>query len=176
MTNVTNDKNKNMNLNNLLGNLGIKSNLAGDVSFLILFLLISFVVSFALGKHRILVSLIGVYAAYVVVIFTRFDFLKEPNMKALAFLTLLIGFILYFSKIVRGSVSGYGPMLIVKLVVGTAIVIGLSLSVILSWYTPKELADVITPGTRKFFTGDFWQFVWAVAPLVYLGVVRKRVD
>ena len=39
-----------MNLNNLLGNIGIKSNLAGDVSFLIIFLLVSFVVSFALGR------------------------------------------------------------------------------------------------------------------------------
>jgi len=165
-----------MNLNNLLGNLGIKSNLAGDLSFLILFLLVSFVVSFALGKHRILVSLVGVYAAYVVVSFAKFDFVREPNTKTLVFLASLVGFVLFFSKIIRGSVSGHGPMLMVKLVVGTGIVIGLSLSIILNWYTPKELADVITPGTRKFFTGDFWQFIWAIAPLVYLGVVRKRID
>ncbi|OGI26050.1 MAG: hypothetical protein A3J76_05600 [Candidatus Moranbacteria bacterium RBG_13_45_13] len=165
-----------MNLNNFISGLGIKSNLAGDVSFLILFLLVSFVVSFALGKHRILVSLLGVYAAYVVISFAKFDFLKEPNMKALAFLAILAGFVIFFSKIIRGSVSGHGPMLMVKLVVGTAIVIGLSLSVILSWYTPKELSDVITPGTRKFFTGDFYQFLWTIAPLVYLGVVRKRID
>jgi hypothetical protein len=165
-----------MNLNNLLGNLGIKSNLAGDVSFLILFLLVSFVVSFALGKHRILVSLVGVYAAYMVVNFARFEFLKEPSAKTLAFLAILAGFVLFFSKIIRGSVSGHGPVFMAKLVLGTAIVIGLSLSVILNWYTPKELADVITPGTRKFFTDDLWRFFWAIAPLVYLGVVRKRID
>jgi len=165
-----------MNLNNLLGNLGIKSNLAGDVSFLILFLLISFVISFALGKHRILVSLLGVYAAYVVVSFAQFDFLKEPSVKTLAFLAILAGFVIFFSKIIRGSVSGYGPMFMAKLVIGTAIVIGLSLSIILNWYTPKELSDVITPNTRKFFTGGLYQFLWAIAPLAYLGIVRKRID
>lgn len=165
-----------MNLNNLLGNLGIKSNLAGDVSFLILFFLVSFVVSFALGKHRILVSLIGVYAAYTVVAFTNFEFLKEPSMKTLTFLAILTGFILFFSKIIRSSVSGHGPALIVKLVLGTAIVIGLSLCVILNWYTPKELVDIITPSTRKFFTDDIFRFLWAIAPLIYLGVVRKRID
>jgi site-specific recombinase len=165
-----------MNLNNLLGGLGIKSNLAGDVSFLIIFLLISFVVSFALGKHRILVSLLGVYAAYMVVNFAKFDFLKEPSTKTLVFLAVLAGFILFFSKIIRGSVSGHGPMLMVKLALGTAIVIGLSLSIILNWYTPKELADIITPGTRKFFTDDIWRFGWGIAPLVYLAAVRKRID
>lgn len=165
-----------MNLNNLLGGLGIKSNLAGDVSFLILFLLVSFVISFALGKHRILVSLLGVYAAYVIVNFANFDFLKEPSAKTLVFLAILAGFVVFFTKIIRSSVSGHGPMFMAKLVLGTAIVIGLSLSIILSWYTPKELADVITPGTRKFFTDDFWRFVWAISPLVYLGAVRKRID
>jgi len=165
-----------MNLNNLLGNLGIKSNLAGDVSFLILFLLVSFVVSFVLGKHRILVSLLGVYTAYAVINFSSFDFLKEPNTKALFFIAVIIGFILSFSKIIRGSVSGHGPMLMVKLIIGTAIVIGLSLSVILNWYTPKELVDIITPGTRKFFTDDFYRFLWGIAPLAYLGIVRKRID
>src|SRR4030042_1786030 len=165
-----------MNLNNLISGFSIKSNLAGDLSFLILFLLVSFVVSFALGKHRILVSLLGVYAAYAVVSLSNFKFLEELSTKALIFLAVLVGFVLFFSKIIRGSVSGSGPMLMVELVVGTAVVIGLSLSIILSWYTPKELADIITPGTRKFFTADFYRFLWAIAPLVYLGVVRKRID
>jgi hypothetical protein len=165
-----------MDLNNLLGNLGVKSNLAGDVSFLILFLLVSFVVSFALGKRRILVSLLGAYAAFAVVSFSSFEFLSEPSVKTLAFLAILIGFMLFFSRIIRGSVSGHGPMLVVKLAIGTAVVIGLSLSIILNWYTPKELAGVITPGIREFFTGDIYKFLWGIAPLVYLGIVRKRID
>jgi len=165
-----------MNLNNLLNNFGAKGSLAGDVSFLILFLLVSFVVSFVLGKHRILVSLLGVYAAYAVVSIANFDFLKNSQNRSLLFLAVLVGFILFFSKIIRGSVSGHGPMLIAKLAIGTAVVVGLSLSVILSWYTPKELAGIITPNTRKFFTDSFYQFLWAIAPLVYLGVVRKRID
>ena len=165
-----------MNLNNLISNLGFKGTLAGDISFLIIFILVSFLVSFALGKRRILVSLLGVYVAYSVVAFSSFQFLEDPSSKTLAFLGVLVGFIVIFSKIIRGSVSGHGPMLIAKQVVGTAIVIGLSLSVILNWYTPKEIADIITPGIRKFFTGEFYRFVWGIAPLIYLGVVRKRID
>lgn len=165
-----------MNLNNILGNIGIKSNLAGDVSFLILFVLISVVVLFALGKHRILVSLLGVYVAYAVVNFANFDFTREPQAKMLFFLTILVGFIVIFSRIIRSSVSGHGPMLIAKLAIGTAVVIGLSLSIILNWYSTKELADVITPSVRAWFTGDFYRFAWGIAPLVYLTIVRKRID
>jgi hypothetical protein len=165
-----------MNLNNLISILGIKGNLAGDVSFLILFLLVSFVLSFILGKHRILVSLLGVYAAYAVVNLASFDFVADPKNKSLLFLAVLIGFIVLFSRIVRGSVSGHGPAFFVKLTLGTAIVIGLSLSIILSWYSAKELASVVTPSVHAYFTGDFYKFLWAIAPLVYLGVVRKRID
>ena len=165
-----------MNLNNLVSNLGIKGSLAGDVSFLIIFLLVSFVISFVLGKHRILVSLLGVYAAYAVVALANFDFVKDPNSKSLLFLAVLVGFVLSFSKIIRGSVSGHGPVLIAKLTVGTAVVVGLSLSVILNWYAPKELSDIVTPGVRKFFTNDFYEFLWGIAPLVYLGIIRKRID
>jgi hypothetical protein len=165
-----------MNLNNLIGGPGIKSNLAGDVSFWIIFLLVSFVVSFVVGKHRLLVSLLGVYAAYVVVNFAKFDFLKDPSTKTLVYLAILVGFVIFFSKIIRSNVSGHGPMFMAKLVLGTAIVIGLSLTIILSWYTPKELVGIITPGTRKYFTDDIFRFLWAIAPLVYLGAVRKRID
>ena len=165
-----------MNLNNLLGSIGIKSNLAGDVSFLIMFLLVSFVVSFMLGKHRILVSLLGVYAAYAVVNLANFDFVRDPQSKSLFFLAILIGFIMMFSRIVRGSVSGAGPAFYAKLTIGTAIVIGLSLSIILVWYPAKDLANVVTPSVKMYFTDGFYRFLWAIAPLIYLAIVRKRID
>ena len=165
-----------MNLNNLLGSIGIKSNLAGDVSFLILFVLISFVISFVLGKHRILVSLLGVYAAYAVVSLANFDFVRDPQTKSLFFLAILIGFVMMFSRIIRGSVSGHGPVFYAKLTIGTAIVIGLSLSIILVWYPAKDLANVVTPSVKMYFTDSLYRFLWAIAPLVYLGIVRKRID
>ena len=165
-----------MNLNNLLGSIGIKSNLAGDVSFLILFVLISFVISFVLGKHRILVSLLGVYAAYAVVSLANFDFVRDPQTKSLFFLAILIGFVMMFTRIIRGSVSGHGPMFILKMTIGTAIVIGLSLSFVMSWYPAKEFVGIVTPNVRTYFVGDLYKFLWAIAPLVYLGVVRKRID
>jgi hypothetical protein len=165
-----------MNLNNLLGNIGIKSNLAGDVSFLIMFLLVSFVVSFVLGKHRILISLLGVYAAYAVVNLANFDFVRDPQTKSLFFLAILIGFVATLTRIVRGSVSGAGPAFYAKLTIGTAIVIGLSLSIILVWYPAKDLENVVTPSVKMYFTDDLYRFLWAIAPLVYLGVVRKRID
>jgi hypothetical protein len=165
-----------MNLNNLVSNLGVKGSLAGDVSFLILFLLVSFVVSFVLGKHRILVSLLGVYAAYAVVNLANFDFVRDPQSKTLLYLAVIIGFVVMFSRIIRGSVSGVGPPLMVKLVIGTAIVIGLSISIIIAWYPAKDLTSIITPNVRLYFTGDLFRFLWGIAPLVYLGIVRKRID
>jgi hypothetical protein len=165
-----------MNLNNLISSLGLKGNLAGDTAFLVLFALVSFVVSFALGKHRLLVSFLGVYAAYAVVNLADFEFAKSANNKTLLFLAVLVGFIFFFSRIIRANVSGHGPMLMTKLVVGTAVVVGLSLSIVFSWYSVKETADFVTPNIRKFFTGDLYKFLWGIAPLVYLGVVRKRID
>jgi len=165
-----------MNLNNFVNNFGIKGSLAGDVSFLILFLLVSFVVSFVLGKHRILVSLLGVYAAYAVVSLANFDFVRDPQSKSLLYLAILVGFIVMFSRIIRGSVSGHGPAFIVKMTIGTAIVVGLSVAIIIGWYPAKDTASIVTPNVRYYFSGDLFRFLWGIAPLVYLGIVRKRID
>jgi hypothetical protein len=165
-----------MNLNNLISSLGIKGTLASDVSFLIVFLLVSFVVSFVLGKHRILVSLLGVYAAYAVMSLANFDFLKDPQMKLFLFLAVLIGFVMMFSPIIRGRISGSGLAFFAKMTIGTAIVIGFSLSIIIGWYPAKDLASLITPNMRAYFSEDLYKFLWAVAPLVYLGIVKRRMD
>jgi hypothetical protein len=165
-----------MNINNLVSSIGFKGNVGSDVIFLIVFLLVSFAISFALGKHKILVALLGVYASYTVVSMAKFDFLKEGNAKALFFLAVLVAFVIFFSRLIRASISGIGPILITKLVIGSAIVVGLSLSIIFNWFPAKDLGEFSTPATREFFTGDFYKFLWSIAPLVYLAVIRKKID
>ena len=115
-----------------------------------------------LGKHRILVSLLGVYAAYAVVSLANFDFVRDPQTKTLFFLAILIGFVVMFSRIIRGSVSGHGPAFYAKMTIGTAIVIGLSLSIILGWYPAKDLvkhhhaecADILSRRFVQISLGD----------------------
>ena len=95
-----------MDINSLISSIGFKGNIGSDIVFLILFLLVSFVISFALGKHKILVALLGVYASYAVVSMAKFDFLKEANTKALFFLAILVAFVIFFSRLIRASISG----------------------------------------------------------------------
>jgi hypothetical protein len=165
-----------MDINSLVNSIGFKGNVGSDIVFLIIFILASFGISFALGKHKILVALLGVYASYAVVSMAKFDFLKEGNAKALLFLVVLASFVIFFSRLIRTSISGIGPVLITKLVIGSAIVVGLSLSIIFNWFPAKDLGEFSTPATREFFTGDFYKFLWAIAPLVYLAVIRKKID
>jgi len=100
-----------MNLNNLASSAGFKGNLGSDLTFLILFLLVSFVLSFIMGKHRILVSLLGIYASFAVISMSNFEFLKDPNLKVVIFLAVIVGFVLTFSRMIHSSVSGSGPVL-----------------------------------------------------------------
>jgi len=163
-----------MNINNLVSSLGLKGNAAGDVSFLVLFLLVSFAISFVLGRHRLLTSFLGIYTSFTIVTLAAFDFLKDAQNKVLFFIALAVAFVVLFQKVIRGSISGYGTVLLVKLFIGGILVVGLVLSVVLSWLPSKELADFITPSAKKFFEGDLSRFLWALGPLVYLAVVRKR--
>ncbi|MDD3487162.1 MAG: hypothetical protein PHF35_02165 [Candidatus Moranbacteria bacterium] len=165
-----------MYLTNLISSLGLKGALAGEVSFLVVFLLASFALSFALGKHRILVSLLGVYVAYAILNLADFDFLKDPQMKTLLFLAVLVSFVMLFSPVIRGRISGSGPSYFLKVTVGTAIVIGFSLSIILGWYSAKETASLILPDVREYFVSGIYKFLWVAAPVAYLGVVRRRID
>lgn len=165
-----------MNLNNLIANLGVKGTAAGDVTFLILFLLVSFVLSVALGRHRILVTMLGIYASYVIVFLVPETFVDDPNTKAILLLALIVAFVVMFGRIIRANLSGSGTAYLVKSTIGAAVILGLFLSVVFSWLPAKELTQFATPTTKKFFTEDLYRFFWALAPLVYLGVVRKRID
>lgn len=165
-----------MDINNLISSLGFKGSLGSDVVFLILFLLVSFALSVGLGKQKILVAMLGVYASYVAVLFIPKSFVSETNTKVLLFVALVVAFIIFFGRIIRASLSGSGTNYIVKSTVGSAIILGLILVIIFNWMAAKELANFVTPATKKYFTEDLYKFLWAIAPLVYLAVVRKRID
>jgi len=165
-----------MEINNLTSSLGLKGSLGSDVVFLILFLLISFALSVGLGRQKILVAMLGVYASYVAVSFIPKNFISDANTKILLFVALVVAFIIFFGRIIRASLSGSGASYIVKSTVGSAIILGLMLVIISNWMVAKELANFVTPATKKYFTEDLYKFLWAVAPLVYLAVVRKRID
>jgi hypothetical protein len=165
-----------MDINNLVSNLGLKGTLGSDVVFLILFLLVSFVLSVVLGRQKILVAMLGVYASYVAVLFIPKSFVTDANTKMLLFVALVVAFIMFFGKIIRASLSGSGTNYIIKSIVGSAVIIGLILTIIFSWVPAKELANFVTPTTKIYFTEDIYKFLWAIAPLVYLAVVRKKID
>jgi hypothetical protein len=109
-----------------------------------------------------------------VISMSNFEFLKDPNLKIILFIALIIGFVLMFSRMIHSSISGSGPVLIAKMALGCAIVIGLALSIILSWYPAKNLIGVITPNAASYFSSDLARFLWAIAPLMYLGIIKKR--
>jgi hypothetical protein len=165
-----------MDINSLVSSLGLKGTLGSDVVFLILFLLLSFVLSVGLGRQKILVAMLGVYASYVAVSFIPKNFVSEQNTRILIFVALVVAFIIFFGRIIRASLSGSGAHYLIKSIIGSAIIIGLVLVIIFSWMGTKELASFVTPATKKYFTEDLYKFLWAIAPLVYLAVVRKKID
>ena len=89
-----------MEINNLVSSLGLKGNVGSDVVFLILFLLVSFVLSVGLGRQKILVAMLGVYASYVAVSFIPKSYASEANTKILLFAALVVAFIMFFGKII----------------------------------------------------------------------------
>jgi hypothetical protein len=165
-----------MNISNFISSLGFKGNIGSDIVFWILFLVISFVFSLAIGKKRILVTIVGIYASFVVVSFIPKGFIEDPINKAIIFIGLLVAFVVMFGKIINARLIGSGPSFFIKSTIGSATLIGLFLVVTIGWIPSKELSGFMTPNTKKFFTDELYRFLWAIAPLVYLGVVRKKID
>ncbi|MFA5871941.1 MAG: hypothetical protein WC858_04475 [Parcubacteria group bacterium] len=165
-----------MDINSLIGSFGFKENLGSDIVFWILFIILSFVFSLAIGKKRILVTIVGIYASFVVVSFIPKSFITDPFNRAILFVALLVAFVVMFGKIINASLIGSSPSYFIKSTIGSATLLGLFLVIIFGWLPGKELSNIVTPSTKVYFTDEIYRFLWTVAPLVFLGVVRKKID
>ncbi len=154
-------------------NIGIPSQYAGDIWLLIVFLVISVALIFLIKKKNLGSLLLSVYVAYVISL-SSFFLPEDINFRAIYFL-VIIAIVFWMMKKVFG-LNFHGRKIVIwaqTLVIALAIV-GLSLSLVLTWISAKEISEFFTPFPQQLFVSDLARFIWALVPFLLLVVIKKR--
>lgn len=159
------------------------SNPSWDLFILIFFVVVSLLYGLTLGRDRIVVVLVSIYMALAVV--QNAPFLKNFTAtvtlnQSFAFrITVFLGiflilfFLLSHSGLVKilGQGSGRGSWWQVMLF--SFLHVGLLLSVILS-FLPEVARNELAPITKALFVSDMAKFVWIIAPILVMTIVREE--
>ncbi|MEK7124838.1 MAG: hypothetical protein AAB864_00335 [Patescibacteria group bacterium] len=150
--------------------------------FLLLVLLLIFLYGMSVGKTRALVSLLGIYVAYMLtVMFPYFDWLKtilktntHPGIVQTGLflgIYMLVFFVLNHSSL-KGRLS-MGEMSLTQVLLVSLFQIGFLMSIIAS-FLPRELAPANAQQLYPYISTPKAVFFWAVASVVILPFMKPR--
>lgn len=149
--------------------------IAGDVSFLLLFVGGSLALAFVLGRTRLVSVVIYSYVALALVVtlpVVVFSF--APEGKAIVFLALLIFLVAVGDYIVDIHISNPTSTFFSRVLVMGCLGSGLVLSILLSLVSQSFALQFLSSTVYGYFAAPLSRIVWMAAPLLFLFFVNKR--
>ncbi len=162
-------------LNNFLATLAIPKNLAGDLSLLLLFVVLSIAFGFIFGRWKLVNILINVYIVVAFLSVLPKEILAfSPYAKAGAFLALLFFLSTVDDRLFDVHITSAGTDFFWRLFVMSILVTGMLVSVTLA-FLPKSLSTAyISTTAYGYFASPFALIFWMAIPLLLLLFINNR--
>ena len=148
---------------------------AGDLSFLILFVVGSLALSFVLGRTRLLSVVVFSYVALAIVSAipsSWFSFSSEG--RAIVFLGLLFSLVLVGDYILDIHISNPTSTFFSRVLMMGCLGTGLAMSIALSLVSRSFALKFLSLTVYGYFSDPLARLAWMVAPLLFLLFVNKR--
>lgn len=155
--------------------LAIPKNLAGDLSLLLIFLVLSLALGFILGRWKLVNILIDVYIAVAFLSILPKELLAfSPYAKAGVFFGLLFFLIMIDNRLFDVHITSAGTDFFWRLFVMSILVTGMLVSVTLA-FLPKAMAlSYISPAAYGYFASPLALVFWMTLPLLSLLFINNR--
>lgn len=149
--------------------------LAGDLSFLLLFVGLSLAFGFVVGRWKLVNILINVYIALAFVgVFPREYLAFSVYAKAGLFLVLVALLTVLDKRLFDVHISNAGTDFFWRLLVMSLLVTGMIVSVTLSFLPKAAALGVISRTAYGYFASATALSFWLVVPLVALLFINNR--
>lgn len=166
--------------NNLLANISWTAP-TWDLFILLFFITAGILYGFTLGRARVLFILMSLYIGLAIA--SNLPFITEKNsirfglgsisaLRIVIFAICVVGLFLLFTRI--GALSTFtaeaGP---IHVMLFSLLHVGLLISIILS-FLPEASINSLGPLTNTLFTSDIGKFLWILAPIAAMFLVKKE--
>ncbi len=158
----------------LLINLGIPKQYAGDVLVVLLYVLASVGVTIFIKKRDLGALLFSLYIAYAIVMETFFEFAQSPTAKAVILIILIFLLFALIKHYVRMKISGGKVIVWVKTLLIALSIVGLLASIVLQWLPASMLKEFFTAFSSEIFLSKEAQLIWMIVPLVLIFMLKHK--
>ncbi|MGW8185382.1 MAG: hypothetical protein ACWGHO_04720 [Candidatus Moraniibacteriota bacterium] len=162
-------------LEDLFIKFGLSKILAGDISFLIFFILISIGFGMFIGRFRLINVLINVYIAIAVLTVMPKEIFSPYSLAALFFFVVaVIVLTMIDSHLFDIHISGSGGSFFWRLFVMSFFEAGLIFSVLISFWDKTTLLKFISTDIYNLYVSQYARIFWMMAPLAVLFFINKK--
>ncbi len=160
---------------NLFMNLGLPKVLAGDLSFLTFFFLISVAFGMVIGRFRLINVLINVYIAIAILTVVPVEILRPHSLATLfVFIVSILILTLMDSHLFDIHISGSGGSFFWRLFVMSFFEAGLIFSVMISFWGKEVAGSYFSMEIYNLFASTYARIFWMLAPLFILFFINKK--
>lgn len=162
-------------ISSIFSALHVPSNLAGDLSLILIFVATSLVFGFVFGRWKLVNILINVYIAVAFVnVLPEGLFLISDYAKAGVFLVVLFFLSMVDDRLFDVHITSAGTDFFWRLFVMSFMVTGMVVSVILSTLPKGFALDYISASTYAYLASPTALIFWMTAPLLSLLFINNR--
>lgn len=152
-----------------------------DLFIVLFFIVAAFIYGFSLGRDRVIAILVSVYMALAVV--NTAPFIGDPNteinignlfvfrLSTFVGVQVLLFFLLSRSALLSTVAASDDKGSWWQVLLFSCLHVGLIISIILS-LLPASFVETLSPITQTIFTSELARFIWIVAPIVAMVVVK----
>jgi hypothetical protein len=162
-------------LQDLFIELGLSQAIAGDVSFMIFFFIISIAFGMLIGRFRLINVLINIYIAIAILTVMPKEILTPYSLAALFFfIASVIVLTMIDSHLFDIHISGSGGSFFWRLFVMSFFETGLIFSVFISFWDQAKVLKFISLDIYNLFAFEYARIFWMLIPLFVLFFINKK--
>ena len=165
-----------MNLNLIFLKMGISPNMAQDVTFFLVLILISFVFGMFIGRYKLITILINIYISLAILMTVPEGYLKDYFQKILFFSTILIILTLISKRLFEIYISGSGSGFLWRVFVMSFLEVVFLVSIIISLMPKKIALGYVSDTTYFYLASPNARFIWMIIPLAFIFLIHKRLN
>ncbi|PIP28487.1 MAG: hypothetical protein COX29_00935 [Candidatus Moranbacteria bacterium CG23_combo_of_CG06-09_8_20_14_all_35_22] len=163
-----------MNPDLLLSRIGISQNFIQDATLLIVIILLTVVFAFLIGRGRLISVLVSFYISLALLNVFPKEYLKDYSYELGLFFILLI-LIAIFSKRIFGVYISSSEFMW-RIFVVSFLEVVLFCSIVFSILPEKKALGYISQNAYGYLVSSPYNFLWLIAPIFFVYLIRKRLN
>ncbi|HRY82929.1 MAG TPA: hypothetical protein P5232_04515 [Candidatus Moranbacteria bacterium] len=163
-----------MNFIELFSKIGISPSFMQDFSLLIVIILLTVAFAFLVGRGRLIAVLMSAYISLALLEAFPGNYLKDYSYELIFFLILLILFTIFSKRIFGVYISG--SQFLWRIFTVSFLEVVMLLSVILSILPKKIALGYISENAYKYLVSSEFHFFWLIIPIIFVYLIRKRLN